>query len=144
VVQPVADVQAAADNIGMLPIPLRYPLAKATQSEPIVPAKLITASLCASLVSLLVSAPCWGQQKGYGQTLGTTQREREFYNNNIRPGDGGGDPAEVPNLLGGLLDQLDGKPDRLNPTPPGSAIEQAIREFEAWSTPSNSKSIPPK
>lgn len=116
----------------------------ATQSEPIVPAKLIVASLCASLVSLLVSTPGWGQQKGYGQTLGTTQREREFYNNNIRPGDGGGDPAGVPNLLGGLLDQLDGKPGKLNPTPPGSAIEQAIKEFEAWATPSNPKPSPSK
>ncbi len=67
----------------MLPIPLRYSLAMATQFEPIVPAKLIIASLCASLVGLLVSTPGWGQQKGYGQTLGTTQREREFYNNNM-------------------------------------------------------------
>lgn len=97
-------------------------------------AKLAMACLCAGLICALVRQPGWAQVKGYGQTLGTTQREHEFYNNNIRPGDGGGDPADVPNILGGLLDTLNG-PGKVNPTPPGSAVDRALQGFELPTTP---------
>lgn len=92
--------------------------------------QLAVASFCGSLLGLLAGEPGWAQEKGYGQTLGTTPREREFYNNNIRPGDGGGDPAGVPNILGGLIDRLGGGSGKVDPTPPGSAIDQALKDLE--------------
>jgi hypothetical protein len=101
-----------------------------------IPAQLAFANLCAGLITASASTPGLAQQKGYGQALGTTPREAEVYDNHVKPGVGGGQPPGSPNILG-LLDKLRGDPSRVDPTPPGSAIDQALQEFDAQAVPAD-------
>ncbi len=104
-------------------------------------AQLVVASLCASLINVLASNPGFAQEKGYGQTFGTTPREGEVYDNYVKPGVGGGQPLGSTNILG-VLDRLSGGPAKFNPTPPGSAIDRAIRSFDAQAEPAGPTSSP--
>jgi hypothetical protein len=106
----------------------------ARPSPPSIAARLAFAHLCAGLITVSASNPGWAQQKGYGQALGTTPREGEVYDNHVKPGVGGGQPPGSPNILG-LLDKLRGGRDRVDPTPPVSAIDQALQEFDAQAVP---------
>ncbi|MCT0212795.1 MULTISPECIES: hypothetical protein [unclassified Synechococcus] len=101
----------------------------------------ISAQLGVSLITVLACDPGWAQQKGYGQTFGTTPREGEIYDNYVKPGAGGGQPLSSPNILG-VLERLSGAPAKPNPTPPGSAIDQAIRSFDAKADPAGQTSPP--
>ena len=99
-----------------------------------IPARLAFANLGAGLITVWASDPGWAQQKGYGQTLGTSPREGEVYDNYVKPGVGGGQPPSSTNILN-LVDKLRGGSDRVDPTTPGSAIDQALRDFDAQVVP---------
>ena len=82
-------------------------------------------------------APGLAQQSGYGQTMGTSTQEQQIYNYDPsgggRPGaaSGGLNPANPLDLInkirkGSALDDA---------TPPGDAVDQALKELEAQSRP---------
>ncbi|MFN9546889.1 MAG: hypothetical protein ACK6AD_07445 [Cyanobacteriota bacterium] len=90
-------------------------------------------------LALVVSAqlPGLAQQNGYGQTLGGSPMEQQMYNydpgSGSRPGgsSGGLNPANPLDLInkirkGSAMD---------NATPPGAAVDQALKELEAQSLP---------
>ena len=77
------------------------------------------------------------QQSGYGQTMGTSPMEQQIYNNDPgsggRPGGsaGGINPANPLDLInkirkGSAMDDA---------TPPGDAVDQALKALEAQSRP---------
>ena len=78
------------------------------------------------------AAPGLAQQTGYGQTLGTSPQERQMY-------DGG--PAGRENSILDATNPID-LMNRIrrstaldDATPPGTAIDQALREFDSQSAP---------
>jgi len=81
--------------------------------------------------------PAAAQQSGYGQTMGGSPMEQQLYNydpgNSSRPGgaSSGLNPANPLDLInkirkGSAMD---------NATPPGDAVDQALKELEAQSRP---------
>ena len=81
--------------------------------------------------------PASAQQSGYGQTMGTSPMEQQIYNNDPgsggRPGGsaGGINPANPLDLInkirkGSAMDDA---------TPPGDAVDQALKALEAQSRP---------
>ena len=87
------------------------------------------ALLAAALVgTTLLGQPSQAQQQGYGQTLGTGQQEREL-NFGSGPSRGSGvldstNPIDLMNKIrrGTAMDDA---------TPPGDAIDAALRDFQA-------------
>ena len=82
---------------------------------------------------LLTAAPVAAQQAGYGQTLGTTPMERQMYDGGTgRPNSGSildsTNPIDLMNKIrrSTAMDEA---------TPPASAIDQALQQLEAQSTP---------
>lgn len=82
-------------------------------------------------------SPALAQQSGYGQTMGTSPMEQQFYNydpgSGSRPGGSasGINPANPLDLInkirkGSAMDDA---------TPPGDAVDQALKELEAQSRP---------
>lgn len=95
---------------------------------------LIQPAAAAGLICApLLLAPARAQQAGYGQTLGTSPMERQLYDGGSgRPNSGSildsTNPIELMNKLrrGTAMDEA---------TPPSSAIDQALQQLEAQSTP---------
>jgi hypothetical protein len=98
----------------------------------------------ASLVSALLLAPGFltelpasAQQAGYGQTLGGSPSERQFYDY--------GSPGSASGSNGGSLLNTTNPMDLMNKlrrstalddaTPPSSAVDQALKDLEAASSP---------
>lgn len=90
--------------------------------------------------------PALAQQSGYGQTMGSSPMEQQLYNydpgNGSRPGgsSSGLNPANPLDLInkirkGSAMD---------NATPPGDAVDQALKELEAQSRPRPAASTGPR
>ena len=99
----------------------------------------LTLGLLATLPLALASSPPAGlaQQSGYGQTMGSSPMEQQMYNydpgSGSRPGgsSAGLNPANPLDLInkirkGSAMDDA---------TPPGDAVDQALKELEAQSRP---------
>jgi hypothetical protein len=108
------------------------------------------------LLRLWVAAPlvcglAWGlpparaQQSGYGQTMGSSPMEQQMYNydpgSGSRPGgsSAGLNPANPLDLInkirkGSAMD---------NATPPGDAVDQALKELEVQSRPQPAAPVGP-
>ncbi|MEB3333431.1 MAG: hypothetical protein VKP70_00435 [Cyanobacteriota bacterium] len=97
-------------------------------------ALVVTALAALPLGWAAAPAPGLSQQSGYGQTLGTSPQEQQIYNYDPsgRPSSAGGlNPANPLDLInkirkGTAMDDA---------TPPGDAIDQALKELEAQSRP---------
>ena len=96
-----------------------------------IPAFLAVATLSSPL--LLTPAPAAAQQAGYGQTLGNTPMERQLYDGGTgRPNSGSildsTNPIDLMNKIrrSTAMDEA---------TPPASAIDQALQQLEAQSSP---------
>jgi hypothetical protein len=85
----------------------------------------------------LALPPALAQQSGYGQTMGSSPMEQQLYNydpgSGSRPGgaSSGLNPANPLDLInkirkGSAMD---------NATPPGDAVDQALKELEAQNPP---------
>jgi hypothetical protein len=75
------------------------------------------------------------QQSGYGQTLGTSPMERQIYD--YEPGgkpSGGGSILDSTNPLD-LMNKLQRGTAMQDATSPESAIDQALKDFEAQPAP---------
>lgn len=105
--------------------------------------RLLPSALGAGLLAapLLAAAPAPAQQAGYGQTLGTSPMERQMYEGGSgRPNSGSildsTNPIDLMNKLrrSSAMDEA---------TPPASAIDQALQQFEAQPAPSGTVSGAP-
>lgn len=89
------------------------------------------ASLGLALFPLLgTTAPGQAQQTGYGQTLGTSPQERQMYD--------GSSPGKQNSILDAtnpidLMNRIRRSTAMDDATPPGTAIDQALRDFDAQS-----------
>jgi hypothetical protein len=77
-------------------------------------------------------APVRAQQTGYGQTLGTSPQERQMYD--------GSSPGKQNSILDAtnpidLMNRIRRSTALDDATPPGTAIDQALREFDSQSAP---------
>ncbi len=80
---------------------------------------------------LLSSGAGLAQQEGYGQTLGTSPMERQMYDYGPnKSGGSGGSVLDSTNPLD-LLNKLRKSTALDNATPPDSAVDQALRDFDA-------------
>jgi hypothetical protein len=96
---------------------------------------LLVGSVPAALLGALLSpATALAQQQGYGQTMGTSPMERQIYNGDPRGGSGGGSPLESGNPLD-IMNAIRRNSSLSEATPPSSAIDDALREFESQSGP---------
>lgn len=107
-------------------------------TSPLTPSSLAAALVAAPL--LLTAAPATAQQAGYGQTLGTTPMERQIYDAGTgRPNSGtildSTNPIDLMNRLRRSTAMDDA-------TPPASAIDQALQQLEAQSSPSGLSQSP--
>jgi hypothetical protein len=91
------------------------------------------ALLAGGLSALLAPAAALAQQQGYGQTLGTSPLERQIYDTNPN-GRGGSSPLESGNPLD-IMNVIRRNASLSEATPPSSAIDDALKEFEAQSAP---------
>jgi len=95
-------------------------------------ASLPLVGLGTALILSAAATPAWAQQSGYGQTLGTSPMERQVYDGSGKSGGSGildsANPLDLLNKLrrGSAMDDA---------TPPGSAIDQALKDFDAQSAP---------
>lgn len=98
--------------------------------------RLSARHLAAGLLLPALLAPLAGQaqQQGYGQTLGTTPMERQVYDADPRGGSGGGSPLESGNPLD-IMNVIRRNQSLSEATPPASAIDDALRDFEAQAAP---------
>ncbi|MCX5947771.1 MAG: hypothetical protein NTY67_06195 [Cyanobacteria bacterium] len=96
------------------------------------PARLPLVGLGTALLLSAAASPARAQQSGYGQTLGTSPMDRQVYDGSGKPGGGGildsANPLDLMNKLrrGSAMDDA---------TPPSSAIDQALKDFDAQSGP---------
>jgi hypothetical protein len=90
----------------------------------------------ALLPGLLAPSAGLAQQQGYGQTLGTTPLERQLYDANPRGGSGGGSPLETGNPLD-IMNVIRRNASLSEATPPSSAIDDALKEFETQAGPAS-------
>ncbi len=92
-------------------------------------------------MALLMGGEARAQQAGYGQTLGTSIQERQLYDYGpSKSGSGSGSILDSTNPLD-LLNKLKRSSALDDATPPSSAIDQALRDFDAKApkpTPSGS------
>lgn len=86
------------------------------------------------LPALLHPLAARAQQQGYGQTMGTTPMERQVYDADPRGGSGGGSPLESGNPLD-IMNVIRRNQSLSEATPPSSAIDDALRDFEAQGAP---------
>ena len=95
-------------------------------------ARLPLLGLGTALMLSAAASPARAQQSGYGQTLGTSPMERQVYDGSGKPSGGGildsANPLDLMNKLrrGSAMDDA---------TPPSSAIDQALKDFDAQSGP---------
>jgi hypothetical protein len=78
------------------------------------------------------SGPGLAQQKGYGQTLGSSPQERDVFDEG--PGGSKDSIFDATNPLD-LMNRLRRSTALDEATPPGTAVDQALKEFEAQSAP---------
>jgi hypothetical protein len=97
------------------------------------PRPLLVVAAAALLAPLLAPA-AQAQQQGYGQTMGTSPLERQLYDNNQRGGTGGGSPLESGNPLD-IMNAIRRNSSLSDATPPASAIDDALKAFDAQSGP---------
>lgn len=97
---------------------------------PSAPARLAAAALPALALALLPLPEARAQQTGYGQTLGTSPQERQLYDYGSGKSGSGGSILDSTNPLD-LLNKLKRSSALDDATPPSSAVDQALREFEA-------------
>lgn len=91
---------------------------------------------------LLQPAPAPAQQAGYGQTMGTTPMERQLY-------DGGGGRPSSGSVLDStnpldLMNKLRRGSAMDDATPPASAIDQALQQFESQTKPATAAPAGPQ
>jgi hypothetical protein len=98
------------------------------------PRLLAAAAPVALLCALMAPASSQAQQQGYGQTLGTSPMERQLYDGSPRGGSGGGSPLESGNPLD-IMNAIRRNSSLSEATPPSSAIDDALKEFESRSGP---------
>ena len=103
----------------------------------------ISLTLCCGLTAGLPSA--LAQQNGYGQTMGSSPREQQMYpydpGNGSRPG-GSSSGLNPANPLD-LINKIRKGSAMENATPPGDAVDQALKELEAQSRPQPAASTGP-
>jgi hypothetical protein len=95
--------------------------------------------LAGLLLAPLAAADARAQQAGYGQTINSPQEQRELdYGTGVRPGGGILDAANPIDLMNRIqrATALD------NATPPGDAIDAALRELEAGTQPAGPGASP--
>ncbi|MFM7265868.1 MAG: hypothetical protein ACKOZW_09835 [Cyanobium sp.] len=90
--------------------------------------------MAALLPALLCPLVARAQQQGYGQTLGTTPMERQLYDADPRGGSAGSSPLESGNPLD-IMNVIRRNQSLSEATPPASAIDAALKDFEAQATP---------
>lgn len=78
----------------------------------------------------LIPTAAPAQQQGYGQTLGTSPLEKQMFDPDPRGGKGGGSILDSTNPLD-LMNKIRRGSAMDDATPPASAIDQALREFDA-------------
>lgn len=86
--------------------------------------------LLAAAAAALNPADALAQQQGYGQTLGTSPLERQLFDADPRGGKGGGTILDSTNPLD-LMNMIRRSSAMDDATPPASAIDQALREFDS-------------
>lgn len=93
-------------------------------------------ALLAVLLALgpVLASPAGAQQAGYGQTLGTEQQQRQLLDGGTTPNGRGGSILESTNPLD-LMNKLRRASAMDDATPPSSAVDQALRDFEAQTAP---------
>ena len=88
-------------------------------------------TLAAAAVALLPAGEAPAQQAGYGQTLGTSTMECQLYDYGpSNSGSGSGSILDSTNPLD-LLNKLKRGTSLDDATPPSSAVDQALRDFDA-------------
>lgn len=88
-------------------------------------------TLAAAALALLPAGEALAQQVGYGQTLGTSTMERQLYDYGpSKSGSGSGSILDSTNPLD-LLNKLKRSNSLDDATPPSSAVDQALRDFDA-------------
>lgn len=97
------------------------------------PRPLLGAAAAALLAPLLAPAAALAQQQGYGQTMGSSPLERQLYDSNPRGGSGGS-PLESGNPLD-IMNAIRRNSSLSDATPPSSAIDDALKAFDAQSGP---------
>jgi hypothetical protein len=104
-------------------------------------ARLGPAALAGGLITAMGGAvnPAAAQQAGYGQTLGSSQQEREL---NFGTG-----PQRSSSILDStnpmdLMNKLRRGTALDNATPPGDAVDAALKDFQVQSAPVQSQSSP--
>ncbi|MFN6340361.1 MAG: hypothetical protein ACK41W_16785 [Cyanobacteriota bacterium] len=82
-------------------------------------------------------APAAAQQSGYGQTMGTSPMENQMYNYDPASGGrtGGGSGALNPSNPIDLINKIRKGSSMDDATPPGDAVDQALKELEAQTKP---------
>ncbi len=92
---------------------------------------LALTALPAVTLAVLPAGEAAAQQAGYGQTLGTSTMERQLYDYGPgKSGTGSGSLLDSTNPLD-LLNKLKRSTALDDATPPSSAIDQALRDFDA-------------
>ena len=81
--------------------------------------------------------PARAQQSGYGQTMGSTPVESQIYNYDPSSGNRTGSSSEGINPANplDLINKIRKGTAMDNATPPGDAVDQALKELEAQSRP---------
>ena len=81
--------------------------------------------------------PAAAQQAGYGQTMGTSPAENQLYNYDPASGSrtGGGSGGLTPTNPLDLINKIRKSTAMDDATPPGDAIDQALRDLEAQTAP---------
>jgi hypothetical protein len=102
--------------------------------EALAPNALLTALLAPLLGALLAPAGALAQQQGYGQTLGTSPMERQMYDSNPKSGGGSSSPLGSGNPLD-IMNMIRRNSSLSDATPPSSAIDDALRDFDAQAQP---------
>lgn len=101
------------------------------------PGTVLLPALASGMVSGLglQAGTALAQQSGYGQTMGTSPMERQLYD--YGPGSGSRDNGSILDSTNplDLMNRIRKSTSLDDATPPGAAIDQALREFEAQAAP---------
>jgi hypothetical protein len=115
--------------------PLRFSCSAQTSRVPGLWNRALLA-LC-PLVLILGAGAAGAQQSGYGQTMGSTPTESQIYNYDPGSGNRTGSSTEGLNPANplDLINKIRKGSAMDNATPPGDAVDQALKELEAQSRP---------
>lgn len=89
--------------------------------------------LLAGSITLLMAPGARAQQAGYGQTMGTTPMEQQVYGGS-GPSSGSGSILNSANPID-LMNKIRKGTALDDATPPSSAIDQALRDFDSQPAP---------